>query len=72
MNELIIKAVEIVGTQSELAVRCRVSQQAVKKWLNGGEYSAKYAARIEQATQGVVTARDLCVELDRLDKQVMK
>lgn len=68
MNELIIKAVKSVGSQSVLAERCRVSQQSVSSWLNGGEYSAKYAWRIEQATQGKVTAVELCRALDELDR----
>ena len=68
-NKSIEKAVLLLGTQVALAKACDVKQQSVNKWLKGGEYSAKYAARIECATQGAVTAQELCFELDKLDKQ---
>ena len=69
MNVLIEQAVNILKSQSALARACNVSQPTVNLWLKGGEYSAKYAARIEQATQGAITAQELCFELDRLDKK---
>lgn len=68
MNESIKKAVSILGSQSNLANACGVTQGAVQKWLNGGGISAKYAWRIEQATQGKVTAVELCRALDELDR----
>lgn len=68
MNELITNAVNILGSQSALARSCGVTQPTVNLWLNGGEYSAKYAWRIEQATQGKVTAVELCRALDELDR----
>ena len=68
MNEQIKKSINVVGSQSHLARLCGVSQGAVGKWLNGGEYSAKYAWRIEQTTQGKVTAVELYRALDDLDK----
>lgn len=67
-NPKIKQAIEIVGSQANLASGCNVAQPTVFKWLNGGEYSAKYAWRIEQATQGKVTAVELCRALDELDK----
>lgn len=66
-NKSIEKAVLLLGTQAALAKACDVKQQSVHKWLKGGEYSAKYAARIERATNGAITARELCFELDKLD-----
>ncbi|WP_443091347.1 transcriptional regulator [Basfia succiniciproducens] len=62
------QAVKICGSQSSLARACGVTQGAVYKWLNGGEYSAKYAARIEKATDGKVTAQELCFELDEREE----
>lgn len=69
MNELIKKAVSIIGSQSGLARCCNTTQTAVRKWLNGGEYSAKYAARIEKATHGEITAKELCQALDEIKNQ---
>ncbi|EIJ72161.1 transcriptional regulator [Pasteurella bettyae] len=69
-NPKIKQAIEIVGSQANLANECNVAQPTVFKWLNGSEYSAKYAARIEIATQGAVTARELCFALlNESDKQ---
>ncbi|WP_439327873.1 transcriptional regulator [Lonepinella sp. BR2357] len=69
MNDIIQKGVEICGSQIELAKACDVSHTAVRKWLNGGEYSAKYAYRIEKATNGLVTSSELCQALDELDRK---
>ncbi|MDY6216696.1 transcriptional regulator [Actinobacillus porcinus] len=69
MNELIAKAIKLLKSQTKLAEVCEVTQGAVRKWLNGGEYSAKYAARIEKATNGEITAKELCQALDDIKKQ---
>ncbi|MCK3658532.1 hypothetical protein A4G18_07360 [Pasteurellaceae bacterium Pebbles2] len=66
MNKVIQKGIEICGSQLELAKACDVSHTAVRKWLNGGEYSAKYAWRIEKATKGQVTTNELCQALDEI------
>lgn len=68
MNEIIKDAIKTLGSQTKLAECCGVTQGAVYKWLNGGEYSAKYAARIEKATDGKVTAQELCFELDEREE----
>ena len=59
MNTQIAKAIEILGSQNKLAEICGVSHTAVKKWLNGGGISAVLAKRIEDATQGEVTMREI-------------
>lgn len=64
MNESIKKAVSILGSQSNLANACGVTQGAVQKWLNGGGISAEYLLKIESATNGQVTIREICEELE--------
>ncbi|HEB5663925.1 TPA: helix-turn-helix domain-containing protein, partial [Mannheimia haemolytica] len=46
-----------------LAEACGVSQPTVLKWLNGGGISAEYLLKIEAATNGQVTIREICEEL---------
>lgn len=64
MNKSIKKAIDIIGSQSSLAKFCGVSQGAVQKWLNGGGISAEYLLKIESATNGQVTIREICEELE--------
>lgn len=64
MNESIKKAVSILGSQTNLANACGVTQGAVQKWLNGGGISARYIPRIVKATNGAVSAEQLLAELD--------
>lgn len=59
MNKAIVKAIEILKSQKQLAEACGVSHTAVKKWLKGGGISAVSAKRIEDATQGKVTMREV-------------
>lgn len=65
MNESIKKAVSILGSQTNLANACGVTQGAVQKWLNGGGISAEYLLKIESATNGQVTIREICEELEK-------
>ncbi|SSX60354.1 Cro/CI family transcriptional regulator [Actinobacillus lignieresii] len=58
------KSGKIAGSQAKLASACGVSHTAVKKWLRGGGIEAKYLLRIERATNGQVTIRDVCEELE--------
>lgn len=64
MNQSIEKAIEICGSQSALARACGVSQPTVNLWLNGGGISAEYLLKIESATNGQVTIREICEELE--------
>lgn len=59
MNKAIAKAIEILGSQNKLAEACGVSQPSTIKWLKGGGISAVLAKRIEDATQGKVTMREI-------------
>lgn len=69
MNKAIRKAVIIVGSQFKLANACDVSQQSVNKWLKGGGIDSKYLLRIERATNGEVTIRDICEEIDKREEK---
>lgn len=64
LNKKIEEAVKIVGTQAKLAEICGVSQNAVSLWLKGGGISAEYLLKIESATNGQVTIREICEELE--------
>lgn len=59
MNKAIVRAIDELGTQVKLAKACGVSQQSVNKWLKGGGISAVSAKKIEDATQGKVTMREV-------------
>lgn len=53
------KAIEILGTQANLARACEQRPQAVTRWLREGRVPAKHASAIESATAGAVTRHDL-------------
>ena len=59
LNQAIIRALNLLGTQQKLAEACGVKQQSVNKWLKGGGISAVSAKKIEDATQGKVTMREV-------------
>lgn len=64
MNELIVRAVEILGSQSELARSCGVSQPTVHKWLHGlAVITPRNAIAVEHATGGKVTREQLCPDI---------
>jgi DNA-binding transcriptional regulator YdaS (Cro superfamily) len=54
------KACEIAGSQSELARKLGVKPQAVQKWVSAGEVPVKRALAIQKATEGKITAQQLC------------
>lgn len=60
-RETIKKAIDVVGTQDELAKAIGVSQQMISKLLNNPDFpiSSKTAVAIEKATNGQVTRKDL-------------
>lgn len=60
-RKTIKKAIDVVGTQAELAKVTGVSQQMISKLLNNPDFpiSSKTAVAIELATQGKVTRKDL-------------
>lgn len=59
MNTHIERAIQICGSQSALARACGVSQPTVNLWLKGGGISASSAKKIEDATNGKVTMREI-------------
>lgn len=58
-TEHIKRAVAVAGNMSALARLCGVSAPAVRKWVHGGQISAENALRVQTATGGQITARDL-------------
>lgn len=64
MNKGIAKAIEICGSQSELARASNSTQPSVRLWLEGGKMDVKYIPKIIKATNGEVTARDLRPDVD--------
>lgn len=63
MNDVIRKAVNIAGSQSELARRVGVDQSAVSKWLFGGGIRAHYIPAIAKATQGEISVDEILASL---------
>ena len=60
MNEGIKKAIELLGTQQQLAEELNVKQQAVSLWLKEKQKaSVMNAIKIEQATYGLVTRAEI-------------
>jgi DNA-binding transcriptional regulator YdaS (Cro superfamily) len=53
------KAIDILGSQANLARACRQRPQAITRWLREGRVPPKHAAAIESATDGAVTRHDL-------------
>ena len=53
------RAVEIVGSQRELARRLGVKQQNVWQWIERGWMPAEYCRATEEATDGQVTRYEL-------------
>ncbi|KAF6597540.1 helix-turn-helix domain-containing protein [Cronobacter sp. EKM101R] len=66
------KAIQIVGSQTELARRIGVNQSTVSKWLNGTDIRAKHVKPIATATNGKITPMEIvdwCYETHRNHKQ---
>jgi DNA-binding transcriptional regulator YdaS (Cro superfamily) len=60
-HPLIRKAIRIIGSQKKLAAIICKSQQTVSRLLNQErQITAEEAVRIEQATKGEISLRDLC------------
>lgn len=59
MNVVIKRAIQIVGTQSELARQVGADQSTVSKWLNGTPVSSRFIAPISAATGGKITAAEI-------------
>jgi DNA-binding transcriptional regulator YdaS (Cro superfamily) len=63
MNNPVQKAIDIVGSQIELARRCNVWQQTISKWLYKGHVPFKSVEKVVIATNGKVTAAELCPQI---------
>lgn len=59
MNSVIKKAIDIAGSQKELARKVGVDQSAVSKWLRGGGIKSQYIPGIISATNGEITVSEL-------------
>lgn len=59
MNPVIKRAIDIVGSQSELARRVGTGQPSISKWLKGSEISARFIPSIVMATDGKVSVAEL-------------
>lgn len=66
MNKQLLRAVTIMGSQSELARCIGSTQGAVWQWLNGKQFPAHRCALVESATRGLVTCEQLRPDLDWL------
>ncbi|AUX72460.1 transcriptional regulator [Erwinia pyrifoliae] len=64
MNIVIQKAIDIVGSQRELAQKVGVNQSAVSKWLCGGGIRSKYITALVIATNGTVTFEEILSSLE--------
>lgn len=58
-NELIQKAVEVVGGQTALAEKCGKKQGHVSYWLKQEQVTAETALLVDAATSGVVSKYQL-------------
>lgn len=64
-NSGIKRAVQVLGTQAQLARSINVTKQAVTFWMNGSRTpSAETAIDIERATRGLVTVEDIRPDID--------
>jgi len=54
------RAIEITGSQTELAAQLGVRVQVVNNWIRRGNVPPGYAPGIEAATGGAVKAEEIC------------
>lgn len=59
INEAIKRAINIAGSQTELARKAGVNQSTVSKWLNGAEVGSRFIKAIVVATDGQVSASEI-------------
>lgn len=57
--EALHKAIDLIGSQAELARRLGVSAQVVHNWKIRGSVPAEYVPAIEMATAGGVRAEEI-------------
>lgn len=59
MHDMIRKAIDHCGSQSKLAKRAGCSQQQIAYLLKAENITAEMAIKIDHATEGAVSRRDL-------------
>ncbi|CAM6497228.1 transcriptional regulator [Klebsiella michiganensis] len=59
INDAIKRAINIAGSQAELARKTGVNQSTVSKWLNGAEIGSRFIKSIVVATDGKVSAAEI-------------
>jgi len=65
--ETIKRAAFLLGGIPKLALAIQVSPQGIHRWTSGiTAPNSRYAARIQDATAGAVTAYDIGKEADRI------
>ncbi|MGX8939491.1 transcriptional regulator [Symbiopectobacterium purcellii] len=69
MNAVIKRAIEIAGSQSELARRVGTGQPSISKWLKGSEISARFISSIVMATDGKISAAELLNSMAKAKNQ---
>lgn len=63
MNEALLEAISIAGSQTALAKHLKLRQQAVAKWVLKGRVPPFRAIQIEELTGGRVSKSRLCPDL---------
>lgn len=69
-NEVILRAINIAGSQKKLANLCGVAQPTVWRWLHGGGIDARYVMPIVNATNGKVKAAEIRPDLAQILKEI--
>lgn len=65
MNTVIKRAIDIAGSQTELARRVGTDQPNISKWLNGAEISSRFILAIVTATGGEISAYEILTSLQK-------
>lgn len=63
INQVILRAVSIAGSQKKLADLCGVKQPTVWRWLHGGGIDIRYVLPIVKATGGKIGPQEVCPNL---------
>jgi DNA-binding transcriptional regulator YdaS (Cro superfamily) len=68
-REKIAEAIELLGSQENLAYACGCVQQTISYALRNGYCSPRLAIRIERATRRRIKASDVCPDMDLPDNE---
>ena len=64
LKEIFEKAIQINGSQQELARKIGVSQFTISRWLKGEGVNSKYIQALSDATKNEITVEELIKALD--------